>query len=221
MRNRSRANRWLVIVGAALAAHFFLFLLIKPSAVQFVRRVVSPGSKSPGAAGAQPDAVLSIPIEFESAYPEQEPLPLVSIDEEPTEKPPRQPAEGGSSSPGPGGASGLGGTSDFGGLVGDASRTMPRGSDPDLIRIPPRPLQITWPDTRRLKHCLGHQITVRVQVDETGRIVRVETPGEDHPADCVTAALASAGQIIFAPGTIGGNPVKMWTEIRIDFRSKS
>ena len=57
-------------------------------------------------------------------------------------------------------------------------------------------------------------------MDETGAIVRVEIPDDDHPADCVSAALESAGQILFAPGTIGGKPVKMWTEIRIDFRRK-
>jgi hypothetical protein len=124
---------------------------------------------------------------------------------------------------GPLSGSGFGGSSsgsELGGLIGDASRTIPRGSVPDLVKIPPRPLQITWPDTRRLKHCLGHQIRVRIQVDEEGTIVRVEIPDDDHPADCVSAALESAGQILFAPGTIGGKPVKMWTEIRIDFRMK-
>lgn len=216
MRKRARANRWLVIVGAALAAHLVLFLFIKPSAVQFVRRAVSPGSDTPPG-GHPPDAVLSFPIEYESAPAVQEPVTVVTVDDQSEQNAPTPPSDAAPSSPGPGGAS------ELDGLIGDASRTIPRGSgsDPDLVRIPPRPLQITWPDTRRLKHCLGHQITVRVQVDETGRIVRVEAPGEDHPSDCVTAALASAGQIVFAPGTIGGKPVKMWTEIRIDFRAKS
>jgi len=203
-----------VIVGAALLAHFVFFLFIRPSAVQFVRRVVSPGSENPAAAGAQPDAILSIRIEYDGGSAQPEPVPLIAIDDGSDRNPPPAPADAPPSSPGPGG------TSEFGGLLGDASRTIPRGSPPDLVRIPPRPLQITWPDTRRLKHCLGHQITIRVQVDETGRIVRVEAPDEDHPLDCVTAALESAGQIVFSPGTIGGKPVKMWTEIRIDFRAK-
>ena len=214
MRNKPDAGRWLVIIGAVLAAHFLLFLLIKPSAVQFMRRVVRAGEEKVADGGAEPDAVLSIPIEFESSYPEQLPVPLVSIDEESEQPPPAPTAQGSPSSPG------VPGTSEFGGLIGDASRTAPRGAPPDLVRIPPRPLQITWPDTRRLKHCLGHQITVRVQVDESGRILRIEPPDEPHPSDCVTAALQSAGQIVFAPGTIDGRPVKMWTEIRIDFRTK-
>jgi hypothetical protein len=216
MRKRARANRWLVIIGAALAAHLALFLLIRPSAVEFVRRVVSPGSDTPPG-GNPPDAVLSIPIEYESGPAEQESVPVVTVDDQSEQDSRTPPTDATPSTPGPAGAS------ELDGLIGDASRTIPRGpgTDPDFIRIPPRPLQITWPDTRGLKHCLGHHITVRVQVDETGRIVRVEAPGEDHPADCVTAALASAGQIVFAPGTIGGKPVKMWTEIRIDFRAKS
>jgi hypothetical protein len=216
MRKRARANRWLVIIGAALAAHLVLFLFIGPSAVQFVRRVVSPGSDAPSG-GNPPDAVLSIPIEYESGPAVEETVPVVTVDDQADQDAPTPPTDTPPSSPA------SGGTSELDGLIGDASRTIPRGtgSDPDFVRIPPRPLQITWPDTRRLKHCLGHQITVRVQVDETGRIVRIEAPGGDHPADCVTAALASAGQIVFAPGTIGGKPVKMWTEIRIDFRAKS
>ncbi|MBP2680831.1 MAG: hypothetical protein H6Q78_694, partial [Candidatus Krumholzibacteriota bacterium] len=32
--------------------------------------------------------------------------------------------------------------------------------------------------------------------------------------------LESAARIVFAPGTIGGRAVKMWTEIRVDFRAK-
>jgi hypothetical protein len=214
MKKRERANRWILVVGAALAAHFALFLVIGPSALQFVRRAVTAGSESPVGA-SPPDAVLSIPIEYESDSPDAEPVPAVSIDElaEPTAT--AAPAE--PVSP----ARGSDGASDLESLVGDASRPIPRGSDPDLVRIPPRPLQITWPDTRRLKHCLGHQITVRVQVDEIGRIIRIDPPSEEHPADCVAAALESAGGIVFAPGTIGGRPVKMWTEIRIDFRSKS
>ncbi len=215
MQKRQRANRWLVIIGAALAAHVFLFLIVKPSALSFLRRAVSPGSDS-AAGGSPPDAVLSIPVEYESASAEPEPVPIVAIDEEAERSDTPAPADPQSTS------AGAGGTSEFDGLVGDASRTAPRGSDPNLIRIPPRPLQITWPDTRRLKHCLGHQIAIRVQVDETGRIDRMEAADVgDHPGECVSAALESAAQIVFAPGTIGGKPVKMWTEIRIDFRAKS
>ena len=214
MRKRARANRWLVFLGAAVLVHLALFMYIKPSAVQYLRRAVHPGSEDSPALRGHPDAVLSIPVEYELA--EQDPVPLLSIEEETEERKTVEPTS--AFAPPPAGTPSPG--SELGGLVGDASQTVPRGSDPDLVKIPPRPLQITWPDTRRLKHCLGHQIRVRIQVDEGGAIVRVEIPDEDHPSDCVMAALESAGQIVFAPGTIGGKPVKMWTEIRIDFRKK-
>ena len=210
-----RANRWLVFVGAAVLVHLALFLYIKPSAVQFVRRAVHPASENSAAPGGHPDAVLSIPVEYE--HTEQEPVPLLSVEEETEERHTVEPTNDFA----PPAALGPSSGSELGGLVGDASRTIPRGSVPDLVKIPPRPLQITWPDTRRLKHCLGHQIRVRIQVDEEGAIVRVEIPDDEHPADCVSAALESAGQILFAPGTIGGKPVKMWTEIRIDVRRKA
>ena len=198
----------------AVLVHVTLFLFIKPSTVQFLRRAVHPGSESSPTLWGHLDAVVSIPVEYE--HTEQEPVPLLSIEEETEE---RQTVEPTSELPPPA-VGGYSGGSEVGGLVGDASRTIPRGSDPDLVRIPPRPLQITWPDTRRLKHCLDHQIRVRIQVDEDGAIVRLEIPDDEHPSDCLQAALESAGQIVFAPGTIGGNPVKMWTEIRIDFRKK-
>jgi len=213
MRKRKRVNRWLVIIGAVLAAHFLLFLLIKPSAIQLVRRAVAPAGEN-AAGGNPPDAVISIPIEYENGSAEQTPVPVVSIDDEKDRTTPISPTDAPPASSGPPGPGGMEG------LIGDASQTVPRGADPDLVRIPPRPLQITWPDTRRLKHCMGHQIAVRVQVDETGRILRVEPPDEDHPPDCVAAALESDARIVFAPGTIGGRAVKMWTEIRVDFRAK-
>jgi hypothetical protein len=86
-----------------------------------------------------------------------------------------------------------------------------------LIKIPPRPLQITWPDTRDLEHCLGQHIDVRIQVDEDGSILRIEAGELDHPEDCLEAALKSAREIVFAPGRINGKPARMWTQIQIDF----
>jgi hypothetical protein len=209
-------SRWLVIIAAALLAHLAVFLYVKPSAIRVMRRVVAPGSEKPTKAGTYPDAVFSIPVEYENSQSEPRPVPVVTLEPEHEEPPPETTTEGAASPSDRTGAP----STDLGALAGDASRTIPRGSDSGLVRIPPRPLQITWPDTRRLKHCLGHQIRIRIQVDETGRITRIEAPDEDHPPDCINAALESARQIVFAPGTIGGRPVTMWTEIRIDFRTK-
>jgi hypothetical protein len=36
----------------------------------------------------------------------------------------------------------------------------------------------------------------------------------------VRAALESAARIVFEPGRINGVPVAMWTQVRIEFRSK-
>ena len=95
-----------------------------------------------------------------------------------------------------------------------------KGPGAELVEIPPRPLEITWPDTHDLKHCIGHQIDVRIQVDEDGTILNVEVDDTGQPSDCVMAALESAREIVFSPGLINGKPAKMWTQIRIDFKKK-
>jgi hypothetical protein len=88
------------------------------------------------------------------------------------------------------------------------------------VSIPPRPIEITWPDTRSLQHCLGHYIDVKIHVSATGKILDAQAAEEDHPADCLQAALDSANRIIFEPGQIDGQPARMWTLVRIDFRRK-
>jgi hypothetical protein len=86
--------------------------------------------------------------------------------------------------------------------------------------IPPRALEITWPDTRDLGHCLGHHIDIMIQVDEKGSIVSIKPLDSNHPQDCIDAALESARQIVFEPGRVNGVPASMWTQVRIDFRKK-
>ena len=105
-------------------------------------------------------------------------------------------------------------------MLGEAAHTLPQGPGVNDVQIPPRPLEITWPDTRELKHCLGHQIDVRIEVGEDGAILQIEVEEEGHPPDCVLAALQSARQIVFAPGRVGGKPTAMWTQIRIDFEKR-
>ena len=105
-------------------------------------------------------------------------------------------------------------------ILGDAPQALPQGPGTEIIEIPPRPLQISWPDTGKLKHCLGQHIDVRIQVDADGSILHIVAHEGDHPADCLEAAVESAKQIIFAPGTINGKPARMWTQIQIDFTLK-
>ena len=80
-----------------------------------------------------------------------------------------------------GGAAGT--ASDIGDLISEASRTLPQKLEREPVQTPPRPVQITWPDTHGLEHCLGHQPNVQIQVDEEGRILGVEPEATDHPSD--------------------------------------
>jgi hypothetical protein len=82
-------------------------------------------------------------------------------------------------------------------------------------------MEITWPDTHHLEHCLGQHIDVRIQVSKTGEILQMHVEDEDHPEDCLKAALDSARRIVFAPGKINGRPARMWTRIQIDFQPKN
>ena len=213
MRERERLTHWLLIVGAALVLHLVLLLCIKPSVFHFFARTPAPPAGPYTDSSPTPDAILSIPVEIEDDA-QEEPFRIVSDNlaaEGPDDRAtqPAPPERGG----------GFGTDLDITDMVGEASRTLPQASDADLLQTPPRPLQITWPDTRRPERCLGHQITVLIQVDEQGVILHVEPEAASHPSDCVIAAVESARQIVFAPGTINGRPAKMWTRIRIDFRS--
>jgi hypothetical protein len=71
-----------------------------------------------------------------------------------------------------------------------------------------------------LRHCLGHHIDIRIEVDERGKVLRVEPMDMNHPQDCIAAALESAGKIVFEPGQVDGTTTRMWTQVRIDFRKK-
>lgn len=213
MRERERLTHWLLIVGAALVLHLVLLLYIKPSVFHFFARTPAPPATPCTDASSTPDAILSIPVELEDEAQEQ-PFRIVSDNlavQGPDDRatPPAPPERGG----------GFGTDLDTTDMVGEASRTLPQVPDTGLVQTPPRPLQITWPDTRRHERCLGHQITVLIQVDEQGFILHVEPEAASHPSDCLIAAVECARQIVFAPGTINGRPAKMWTRIRIDFRS--
>jgi hypothetical protein len=212
VRERERLTHWLLIVAAALVLHLALLLYIKPSVFTFFARTPAPPARPYTDPSQTPDAILSIPVELEDEAPE-EPFQILSdnIAARGPDDRATQPAL-------PEDRAGPGTDLDITDMVGDASRTLPQAPDAELLQTPPRPLQITWPDTHRPERCLGHQITVLIQVDERGIILQVHPEAANHPSDCVSAAVESARQIAFAPGTINGRPAKMWTRIRIDFR---
>jgi TonB family protein len=89
-----------------------------------------------------------------------------------------------------------------------------------VASIPPRPVEITWPETRQLKQCIGQSVNVKILVSEEGRVKEVKiVPAEILPA-CADAALAAARHIRFEPGRTGGVAAEMWTEVRIDFQRR-
>lgn len=120
---------------------------------------------------------------------------------------------------GSGAGAGTGGALDG---LGTGARTGGSGSGTaQSAVVPPRPVEITWPDTRRLSHCVGLRVDVRIRVDATGRVERVEPASAGIPEDCMQAALDTARRIRFTPGTIGGEPATLWSVVTIDFERKN
>jgi hypothetical protein len=216
MKEPRRLRLFLIITSVVVLFHLFVLVYVKPSFFSFMLPTPhTTGERSPG--GALPDAIVYVPIEFDEPAPDRTVTRLIEEpdDEEPPETTDEipSPMQGAPSIV----SSDTGDVGDLGDLAGGA---LPQGPGVEPVRIPPRPLQITWPDTRKLKHCLGHQIDVQVQVDEDGRILAVEPSASASPPECIRAAVECARQIIFAPGKVNGHPIKMWTEIRIDFRQR-
>jgi TonB family protein len=90
-----------------------------------------------------------------------------------------------------------------------------------VAAVPPRPIEITWPETRKLKQCIGASVTVRIWVSEEGKVKDAQVvPAGVLPA-CADAALVAARHIRFEPGRQGGIPITMWTEVRIDFQQRN
>ena len=215
MRESNRLRVWLIIASVVVLFHLFLLVYVKPSSFSFLLPSPrTPADESPGAAST-PDAILYVPVEYEEPAVQETVTHLIEESEAEETVEPSQDTR----PPQTGPQSGV--PADIGDIIGDASRPLPRGVGKEPVKIPPRPLQITWPDTRRLKHCRGHQIDLRIEVDVDGRILRVEPAVSSSPAECIRAALECAAKIVFAPGQINGRPARMWTEIRIDFRKKN
>jgi len=112
-------------------------------------------------------------------------------------------------------------TEDILDFLGEANAPLPSRAATSSAVIPPRPIEITWPETKNLSHCLGIHVDVRIRVSDSGQILVAEPVSGDIPDDCAAAALRAARRIVFLPGTQDGRPTAMWTEIRIDFRKQS
>jgi TonB family protein len=90
----------------------------------------------------------------------------------------------------------------------------------EAANVPPRPVEITWPETRQLKQCIGQSVNVRILVSEEGRVKDVKIVAASVLPACADAALAAARHIRFEPGRAAGVPAAMWTDVRIDFQRR-
>ena len=212
----------MIIVAVVLALHAVLFISVRPAFFSMFKKTTTSTAEGKGEPFA-PRAILTIPIEIEDPRPDKTEEPVnENADPKPAETRKidqkqvvtTQEAvnidEGGQSDA----------PLDVENLLGESPQTLPHNIGPEEVMIPPRALEITWPDTRDLGHCRGHHIDLMIQVDEKGSIITIKTLDSNHPQDCIDAALESASQIVFEPGRVNGVPAAMWTQVRIDFRKK-
>jgi hypothetical protein len=209
--SRRRSSRyWLVIVLIALAVHLLVIFGVKNDYLQVFKRSIDDKIASSSPPASYPDAIVAVIIDVEG----EEPVP-VKIVTPPIEQ--REPQILEVENPG----EDMDAKEDILEVVGEDHAPMPSRPSTTQAVIPPRPIEITWPETKNLSHCLGTHVDVRIHVDEAGQILAAEPASGQIPDECAAAALRAARRIIFLPGTVDGRPETMWTEIRIDFRKQA
>ncbi|MCK5618190.1 MAG: TonB family protein, partial [Candidatus Krumholzibacteria bacterium] len=157
-----------------------------------------------------PDAIIAVTVDVEgekpfpveiTELPRERPIPAVTEHDKPNDEQSE--------------------TDDLLDILGTEQTPLPSLPSTTSAVIPPRPVEITWPDTKNLSHCRDLHVDVRIQVDEKGKILSVETIDGQVPNECTWAALRAARRIVFLPGRVNGRAETMWTQIRIDFRRQS
>jgi hypothetical protein len=207
---RQSSRYWLVIVLIAVLVHLMVIFGIKTQHLGVFRRSVDDRVASSSKPASFPDAIVAVIVDVEG----DEPIP-VQIETPPQEyrdSPVIDVERQGDNEEA---------TEDILDVLGEAHAPLPSRPSTSSAVIPPRPIEITWPETRNLSHCLGTHVDVRIHVSESGQILVAEPASGDIPDDCAAAALKAARRIVFLPGTQDGLPKTMWTEIRIDFRRQS
>lgn len=198
---------WVAMILLAVIVHVLLFFLVKPSYLGIFSRSLDEGEPSPSSLASYPRAIIAIPVDLEEDEPRPVEIP------EPTRPQTQANAEAQRT-----GDSDAQDVQDI--LDGPQA---PRTGTPytQAAVIPPKPVEITWPSTKNLRHCLGLRVTIVLQVGPGGEILSAKPVSDELPEDCSAAALKAARRIIFLPGTINGKPTTMWTHIQIDFRDPS
>ncbi len=207
---RGNPRNWILIILLAILGHFVLLLFVQPSFFGIFKKSIYDTEASSSASSAFPHAIIPIPVDVEGD--ESQPVEIVeseqsSVDTDAAETAPERDTESDSEN--------------ILDIVNDAQSPRPGIPSSSSAVIPPKPVEITWPDTKDLHHCLGLRITVRIRVGKEGKISRVEPVRDNLPDDCTDAALRAARRIIFLPGKINGKPAAMWTTLQIDFRDPS
>ncbi|HEX5132606.1 MAG TPA: energy transducer TonB [Candidatus Krumholzibacteria bacterium] len=208
-------RKWWTLVLIVLLLHAAALLFVRPEYFDFLLR----DSKSPSGAAhraraaSMPDAIIAIQVDVEDSESEIPEQPVT----EPSRPAPPSPEQDANL---PGEDAEALQTVDLGDLLGQASSPRAGGGTRLNETIPPRPVEITWPETRRLKHCIGRHVDVRIRVAADGTIREVVPDASDIAPDCLRAALDAAGRIKFAPGKVNGTPSELWAQVRIDFEEK-
>jgi hypothetical protein len=211
---RESRRKWWVIAAIVLALHFALLLFVKPEYFDFLLRDArSPSGARSSSASSMPDAIIAIQIDVENAEADipTDPNASTAVPSPPVTRPIEREGSGEQDAMQ---------TIDVGDILGDAAKPREGGGTSRAETIPPRPVEITWPETRRLKHCIGHHVDVRILVAEDGRIRDVKPQDNDIAPDCLRAALDAARRIKFTPGRVNGKPAELWAQVRIDFEEK-
>ena len=203
---RISARAWTLIVAIAIVLHLFLFLGLKPGYLTVFLKPLqeADGLAEPGR--PLPNAIVAVKVDLESDQPrlieiEQSPPPSASSDDD------RQ-SELGSAG------------DDLGDLVDRHQSPLPSSGPVVSEVVLPRPVEMTWPETKNLRHCLGTYVDVRIRVGVDGEVLDVEPLGAGVPPDCARAAANAARFIVFQPGRIEGKSATMWTEVRIEFHKQ-
>ncbi len=174
----------------------------------------SPPAQPPLGVATVPDAVIAIQVDVENRL---RPIDVTPIPDEPLPPPAVPPAAAETTvtnSPGGGDDGGL----DSLDLAGAPAATRAPATANRVIL--PRPVEMTWPETSRLKQCIGRHVDVDIRVGEDGTVLEVKPVDRDFPADCLRSALNAAAQIRFLPGSVDGRPATLSTRVRIDFEKR-
>lgn len=216
-RSRSDSRRkWFTIALIVVVLHALVLLYVRPSFFSvFLHRIDAPPSgPSAAASSANPDAIVAIQVDVEQDEPDvrnPEATPRPAPDQPHT--PHRSPSRGA------GKDSALEAVN-IGDLVGEPRAPISGGGPHPAETVLPRPVEITWPKTRHLSHCIGQHVDMRILVNARGGIDRVVPQASTLPEDCLRAATAAASRIRFTPGSVNGKPAALWTQVRIDFEKK-